>query len=144
MSTFNDKLRSAALALESGEQTEIRIPFFGIDQLPGGMVKYTPAYLRVTMNRAISSGKITVRKDNDYFDEDERPTPGYLITYEAGDGEAKPKRGKRQGKTYSDGVAEMAAFVPDIVDYTPEELAATQKILKAYREHAARLIGGEA
>lgn len=93
---FNDNLRTAARKLEAGELPEVRIPFFGIDQLPGGLERYTSSYIRITMGRCVDNGRIRIIRDAEHMDELERPTPGYLITYIPADEDTNSTRRKRK------------------------------------------------
>lgn len=119
MTTFNDKLRAAAKALEAGEIPEVRLPFWAIDEMPGGRVKLSGTYIRTTMSRAIDTGSISVRVDNDYFDKEERHEPGYLITFSGSD-EASTNRKRKNGQERKAGARDLVRYLekvmPDISD----------------------------
>lgn len=118
---FNDNLRTAARKLEAGELPEVRIPFFGIDQLPGGLERYTSSYIRITMGRCVDNGRIRIIRDAEHMDELERPTPGYLITYIPADEDTNSTRRKRkENQERQAGARDLVRYLdkvmPDISD----------------------------
>lgn len=108
--------------------------------------KMTASYVATTINRMKELKEIGKVGRVKFYTNDETGQKHLRITLK--DGVVKERKPIGENATFHAGMRKgvelMAEFVPDFIDYTPEDFAIAQKIVKQYRDHAAKVNGGEA
>lgn len=145
---------NAMVANLKGLKNAMEIPFDEMEAEIAAMRKrMTPSYIATVVNRMekvqAQDKSCTVKFG---FDPD-RGLATLCLATKAGRVNVEPKSSKRAESRreaeekarasyltgLSDGLAVMASFVPDFIDYTPEEFEIAQKVVKQYRDHAVQV-----
>lgn len=115
----------------------------GLAEMPEAVAalkkKMTSSYITVTMNRMKELQEINKSVTVKFQVDDDRGVDVVVIGLKDGNSHGERKKVSTDATQYNRGLVagvDLAiSFVPDFIDYTPEQFEIAQKIVKQYRDH---------
>lgn len=115
----------------------------GLAEMPDAVAalrkKMTGSYIMVTMNRMKELQEVNKSVTVKFAVDDDRGVDVVIIGLKDGNGTRERSKAKTDEAQYKKGfiagIEQAISFVPDFVEYSPDELAIAQRLLSEFRAH---------